>query len=80
MTYYICNYADYSELPEKLFCDHSPNGQERQSLDGLKFIARCKDHSPAEGCFSWMNGDEQGFNHSEILTQLSGPEWTEPEE
>lgn len=79
MDYYICEHADYTDLPDKLFCDHTPSSFERKSLDGLKFVSRCKDHSPTTGCLSWMNGTEPTFNHAEILTEMQEVEWSEVE-
>ena len=80
MNYYICNYADYSNLPSKLFCEHSANGLERNSLDGLKFIARCKDHTVGEGCLFWMNGGEQARTNNEILIDINSADWSALEE
>jgi len=79
MIYYICNYADYTDLPAKLFCDNSPVGTERKSLDDLKFVARCKDHKAGEGCLSWMIGNEVELNHSEIIQEMVNSEWTTEE-
>jgi len=76
MKYYICNYADYENLPTKLFCDHTPPHKEMKSIDGTEFIARCRDHLPTGGCLSWMSGSEAPMNHDEILTELQKPEWT----
>jgi hypothetical protein len=80
MKYYICTYSDYTDLPIKLFCDHNIEGMERKSIDGSKFIARCKDHNAGEGCLSWMNGDETPLNHAEIIAEIIKPEWTINEE
>lgn len=77
--FYICKYSDYTELPDKLFCVHSPSGHERRSLDGSRFIARCRDNLPSTCCLSWMNGTEPTFNHAEILTEMQEVEWSEVE-
>ena len=78
--YYICEYADYTDLPDKLFCEHSPSGLERKSLDGLQFVSRCEDHSAGSECLSWMNGGETEYTHSEIITELKTSEWINTEE
>ena len=71
MIYYVCNYADYTNLPDKLFCENNPlEGSERMSLDGLRFIARCEEHTIKNGCLSWMNGNEPSFSHSGILAEI----------
>ncbi len=77
MTYYICSYADYTDLPDKLFCEHSPNGHERKSTDETKFITRCSTHAPEADCLSWMNDTEPSYTHAEILLELQKPEWSE---
>ena len=80
MIYYVCNYADYTNLPDKLFCENdSLGGSERMSLDGLRFIARCEEHTIKNGCLHWMNEGEPSFTHAEILIELSSLEWTEEE-
>jgi len=76
MIYYICSYSDYTDLPDKLFCGHTPSNNERKSLDELKFVSRCKDHEPTEGCLSWMNGSEPTFTHTEILAEVAKDEWS----
>jgi len=76
MIFYICKYTDYTDLPAQLFCEHSPTGAERKSLDGTKFIVRCDIHAQAAGCLSWMNGSETQYTHGEILAELTNLEWT----
>lgn len=79
--FYICNYSDYTDLPDKLFCENSPDGSyERKSLDGTKFVSRCELCTPTNGCLSWMNGSEPSFTHSEILIELQKPEWLSDED
>ena len=65
-TFYVCNYADYADLPEVLFEGNTP-GKESKSLDGLKFIARGSARLP------WMNGDEPQYTHAEILAVIRDP-------
>ena len=77
MEYYICKYADYTELPAKLFHDHVPPGKERKSIDGTKFIARSEIDTPTNGWLYWMNGTEPSFTHEAIRTELKQPEWQE---
>ena len=77
MKYYICNYADYEELPTILFTGATA-GDERKSLDGTKFVVWSKEPI-ATGSISWMNGTEQSYTHREIRTELNSTEWTEVE-
>jgi hypothetical protein len=70
MIYYMCGYADYTELPSILF-NGATEGRERQSLDGSKFVAW------AIGSISWLNGTEPTYTHDEILAELQKPEWEE---
>ena len=69
MIYYICVYADYTNLPEPLFVGST--GHETKSIDGSKFVAW------STGSIGWMNGAEPSFTHEEILTELLKPEWNE---
>lgn len=78
MKLYISKYSDYGTLPDKVFCDNTP-GEERKSLDGLEFMARCSEHSPGNGCLSWMDGSETPLNRDEAQEILSGPDWSEEE-
>ena len=75
VNYYICTYADYTDLPLTLFHGHTPHTEERVSLDGLKFVARCGVDTPGSGCLSWMNGDETPLTHSGVLEIVNGPAW-----
>lgn len=78
INYYICNYADYTDLPAILF-NGATVGDERKSLDGARFIAWSTEPQ-ATGSISWMNGTEQSYTHEEILTELQKPEWTTEED
>lgn len=75
MNYYICNYADYSDLPILLF-EGNTVGAERKSLDELEFVSRSKTEEAGEGFLSWMNGDEIKLNHTEIISAINNLEWT----
>ena len=75
MIYYVCSYEDCTNLPDKLFCENTPS-RERKSIDGLRFIARCEEHTIKNGCLHWMNEGEPSFTHAEILMELSSLEWT----
>lgn len=77
MQFYICNYADYPELPQKLFTEHTPLDMERKNNNGTKFISRCKIDTPTSGFLFWMNGTEPRYTHDEILIELQKPEWNE---
>jgi len=74
MIYYVCSYEDYTNLPDKLFCENTPS-RERKSIDGLKFIVRCEDHKAGEGCFSWMLGSEVELTQGELLEELVKQDW-----
>jgi len=54
-------------------------GHERKSLDGTKFITWCDTDIKGQGMFKWMTGNEPEFTHAEILEELKGPEWFDPE-
>lgn len=73
MIYYVCSYADYANLPERLFNGHTAS-DEKKSVDGTKFIAWSTELQ-ATGSISWMNGTEPSFNHDDILIEVNKPEW-----
>ena len=77
ITYIICEYADYQNLPAKLSCCHT-EGAERKSLDETKFVTWCGMMMQCEDdcvCMTWRNNTEPEFTHAEILEELKGPEW-----
>lgn len=78
IRYYICKYADYTDLPSILFTG-ATHGKETRSLDGTKFIVWSKEPI-ATGSISWMNGAEPRFDHDEIISEIQKPEWTIEEE
>lgn len=45
----------------------------RYSLDGSKFVVKYEGDTP-----SFLIGEPQ-YDHAEILSILSGPEWTDPD-
>ena len=47
--------------------------ESRKSLDGSKILARFEGDTP-----SFLIGEPQ-YDHAEILSLLSGPEWTDPD-
>ena len=75
INYYICNYADYTDLPSILFTGATA-GKETKSLDGTRFIVWSKEPI-ATGSLSWMNGTEPSFTHNAIRTELKSTEWQE---
>ena len=80
MTYFICKYSDYyftknnGKMKYKKLSKSHTLGHERTSLNGEKFITW---GDKAE--FTWMIGTELEFTHAEILEELKGPEWFDPE-
>ncbi len=73
MNYYICNYSDYTDLPDVLFDGNTPS-KERSSTNGLMFVARSASVA-GHLDLSWMAGDETPMTYSEILGELSGEAW-----
>jgi len=80
MTFFICEYKDYyfsrkngKMKYKKIFKGHTL-GHERVSLNGEKFIARGDKKD-----MTWLKGYEPEFTHAEILEELKGPEWFDPE-
>lgn len=83
IKYIVCEYANYVDLPVYLSCCHTPRS-ERKSLDDTKFITWCggaMDCTPDDCvCMTWRNNTEPEYTHAEILEELKGPEWLDPEE
>jgi len=71
-TYVIANTSEVSgfDFDQLIDIDESYS---RKSLDGSKILARYEGDQP-----SFLNG-KQEYTHSEILTILSGAEWSPDE-
>lgn len=74
MTYYLCTYSDYTDLPSKLFPDHTEI-YVRESHDGLRFWVRSDTDTPGNGVLDWMSGSEPSFTHTEHITELKRLCW-----
>lgn len=74
MNYYVLKYSDYTDRPDKLFCDHQ--NQEGQSYDGLRFIVRCDIHEAGSGCLSWINGNEEKIDKEVLFGIITSSDWT----
>lgn len=72
-TYVIANSSEVSSFDFNQLVDIDES-YSRKSLDGSKILARYEDTQP-----SFLSGNLE-YTHEEILTILSGAEWTDPEQ
>ena len=71
-TYVIVDSAEASSFDFSKLVDIDES-YSRKSLDGSKILARFEGDTP-----SFLEGKTQ-YTHSEILTELATPEWTDPD-
>lgn len=71
-TYVIVDFAETSSFNFDQLVDIDES-YSRKSLDGSKILARFEGDTP-----SFLEGKTQ-YDHAEILSILSGPEWTDPD-
>ena len=71
-TYVIVDSAEASSFDFSQLVD-TDESYSRKSLDGSKILARFEGATP-----SFLIGKDQ-HDHAEILSILSGPEWTDPD-
>ena len=71
-TYVILNTSELGSVDFNLVFQDSADTL-RYSLDGSKFLLKFEGDTP-----SFLEGKTQ-YDHAEILSILSGPEWTSPD-
>lgn len=71
-TYVIINTSEVSSFDFSQLVDIDES-YSRKSLDGSKILARFEGDTP-----SFLSGKTE-YDHAEILTILSGDEWTDPD-
>ena len=71
-TYVIVDSAEASSFDFSKLVD-TDESYSRKSLDGSKILARFEGDTP-----SFLIGETQ-YDHAEILSILSGPDWTDPD-
>lgn len=71
-TYVILDSSEVGNVDFDKVCQTSPD-RLRYSIDGTKFLLKFEGDTP-----SFLSGKTE-YDHAEILTILSGDEWTDPD-